>query len=45
VSPPESTGVTWMPRLKVSPDERIIGFTYTVQMSTVLVLDWHDSER
>jgi len=45
VVPPESTGVTWIPRLKVAPDGRTIGFTYGVYTSTVLALDWHGAER
>jgi hypothetical protein len=42
IAPPESSGVHWMSRLKVTPDKRIVGFTYSVESNTVLALDWHE---
>jgi serine/threonine protein kinase/dipeptidyl aminopeptidase/acylaminoacyl peptidase len=42
IAPPESSGVHWMSRLKVTPDKRMVGFTYSVESNTVLALDWHE---
>ena len=42
VAPPESSGVIWMSRLKVTPDHRMAGFTYSVESNTVVAVDWRD---